>query len=171
MLAKHPPHQVTAQARIGRVSSVDKTRHTAQVQFEEVDGFVSWDLQVLVTRPGDYSLPEADSLVVCLILDGRLGVGFVLGAIYSEDDPAPLDDAGQRSITGDDIRLGDPEAGDKIALAPLVKDRLDALQDAFDNHTHIITVTSVDGDTATAATPANAVGPLQDVAAENVSAK
>lgn len=119
--------QLYGQIRVGRVSSVDTKRHTAQVQFHEIDGFVSWDLQVLVTKPGDYSLPAKDAPVLCLLLDGRLGVGFVLGAIYTEDDPAPLDDAGKRSIASDDLRLGTSDASDKVALAPKCKDNFDKI--------------------------------------------
>lgn len=111
--------------RVGRVSSVDKARHTAQVHFEDHDeGMVSWDLQVLVTRKGDYSLPDKDTPVLCVLLDGNVGFGFVLGAIYTESDEAPLDNADHRSIAGDDIRLGDPEADKKAALAPATKDEI-----------------------------------------------
>ena len=93
--------QLYGQIRIGRVLSVDANRHTAQVQFFELDGFVSWDFPVLVTRPGDYSLPAQNTPVLCLIVDGRLGVGYVLGAIYTDSDSPPLNDDGQRSIVGD----------------------------------------------------------------------
>jgi hypothetical protein len=166
-----PTSEFRGQFRWGRVSAVKAAEHRVEVKFEEGEGFTSWDMPYLVQHPGDYAMPPADTPVLCLIQDGALGAGFVLGCYYTENDAAPLDDKGKRSIVGDDLRLGAADADEKVALAPLVKDRLDALQDAFDNHTHIITVTSVDGDTATAATPANAVGPLQDVAAENVSAK
>jgi phage baseplate assembly protein gpV len=124
--------QLYGQIRLGRVSSVDAQRHTAQVQFEEIDGFVSWDLQVLVTRPGDYSLPAPNTPVLCVIMDGRLGVGYVLGAIYTESDGAPLSNAGQRSLAGDDVRLGDPNATDKVAMSPKVKSELDKIKAEFD---------------------------------------
>jgi phage baseplate assembly protein gpV len=167
-----PVSQLYGQIRIGRVSSVDPKRHTAQVQFSEQDGFVSPDLPVLVTRPGDYSLPAENTPVLCLIVDGRLGVGYVLGAIYTESDAAPLDDASKRSVAGDDLRLGAPDASDKVALASLVKDRLDKLQQKFDAHTHDVPYTSPAGPaTATAAPTASSVGELDDVAAEKVSAK
>lgn len=87
--------------RVGRVSSVNVDRHTAQVKLED-DGAqaVSYDLQVLVTRPGDYSLPPADALVVCLLVPGPSGDGYVLGAIYSEADAAPTNDADRRIVSG-----------------------------------------------------------------------
>jgi hypothetical protein len=123
----------TGMFRIGRVSSVDAKAHTAQVQFFEIDGFVSWDLQVLTPLSGDYAMPTKDTPVLCVILEGRLGVGFVLGAIYTENDKPPLDDAGKRSIAGDDLRLGAPDASDKVALAPKCKDNDTALWDVLNN--------------------------------------
>jgi hypothetical protein len=125
----HPRAQLYGQIRTGRVSAVGKTRHTVEVEFFEGDGFVSWDLHVLVTRPGDYSLPPKDTPVLCLLIEGRLGVGYVLGAIYTDADAAPLDDDGKRSIAGDDIRIGDPDAEDKVALAPAVKDEIQKVLD------------------------------------------
>ena len=122
-----PRSQLTGQIRVGRVSSVDAKRHSAQVQFEEQDGFVSWDLQVLRGFAADYCLPAENTPVLCLIVDGRLGVGYVLGAIYTDNDAAPLNDAGQRAVAGDDVRLGDPAAADKVALAPKCNDNDTAL--------------------------------------------
>lgn len=127
MHGENPSSQLYGQIRVGRVSSVDTKRHTAQVEFTEQDGFVSWDLQVLVTRPGDYSLPAKDAPVLCLLIDGRLGAGFVLGAIYTESDAAPLNDAGQRAVVCDDLRLGASDASDKVALAPKCNDNDTAL--------------------------------------------
>ncbi len=132
MYEKLPPAQLYGQVRMGRVSSVDKSRHTAQVKFEELDGLTSWDLHILVTRPGDYSLYAVDTPVLCLILEGRLGIGFVLGAFYTDEDAAPLDDEGARSIAGEDIRLGDPEATDEVAKAPKVNENFDDLKTHFD---------------------------------------
>lgn len=118
--------------RAGRVSSVDEKQHTAQVEFTEGDGVVSYDLPVLVTRPGDYALPEKDAEVVCLMLPGNGGFGFILGAFYSEADAPPLSDAGQRSVVSEDLRLGTSDAKDKIALAPATKTELDKLKKALD---------------------------------------
>jgi hypothetical protein len=176
----HPRAQLYGQVRTGRVSAVGKTRHTVEVEFFEGDGFVSWDLHVLVTRPGDYSLPAKDTPVLCLLIEGRLGVGYVLGAIYTDADEAPLDDDGKRSIAGDDIRLGDPDADDKVALAPLVKDELDKIKTELDNiktglstHTHPYTDTPVGPATTDppAAPPYNVGYSPTEPAAENVSAK
>lgn len=123
-----PTSQLRGQIRVGRVSSVDKNRHTAQVEFTEIDGFISYDLQVLRGFAADYCLPAQGLPVLCLLIDGRLGAGFVLGAIYTESDAAPLADDSKRSIAGDDIRLGTPDASDKVALSSKVKDELDKIK-------------------------------------------
>ncbi len=114
--------------RVGRVSSANADKHTVDVKFSDIEDSVSPPLSMLMTRSGDYSLPAEDDLVVCLMLEGVEGFGFVLGSIYSSADAAPLDDAGQRSIAGDDLRLGDPEATDAVALAPAVKSELDKVK-------------------------------------------
>lgn len=157
---------------VGRVSSVDTKSHTAQVQFFEIDGFVSWDLQVLVTRPGDYSLPAKDTPVLCALIDGRLGVGFVLGAIYTESDAAPLDDAGKRSIASDDLRLGTPDASDKVALASKCKDNFDKINGELGNiSTTLGTLTGGATVNAAFSTPYTKAYSPSDPAAEKVSAK
>lgn len=173
----HPRAQLYGQVRTGRVSAVGKTRHTVEVEFFEGDGFVSWDLHVLVTRPGDYSLPAKDTPVLCLLIEGRLGVGYVLGAIYTDADEAPLDDDGKRSIAGDDIRLGDPEAEDKVALAPAVKDEIQKVLDYAEGIATAIqggVATPQDGGaglkgTIVALLPVKPT--INEPAAENVSAK
>jgi hypothetical protein len=82
-----PEEPVRRAFRVGRVSSVDASKAALGAgQFFEGDGFVSWDMQVLVNRGGDYRLPTKDTPVLCVLVDGRLGVGFVLGAIYTESD-------------------------------------------------------------------------------------
>ncbi len=175
-----PKSALYGQVRVGRVSAVGKSRHTVEVKFEEVDGFVSWDLHVLARNPGDYALPASDTPVLCLLLDGRLGVGFVLGCFYTEDDAPPLDDDGKRSIVGDDLRLGAADADDKIALAPKVKDELDKIKTELDNiktgletHTHpYVDTPSGAAVTSPPAAPPYTVGYSPTApAAENVSAK
>ncbi len=120
--------------RTGRVASVNADKHTARVTFSDFAGeddavLESFDLLVLVTRPGDYSLPAQDALVVCALEEDSGGIGYVLGAIYSDADAPPLSDADQRSIESDDLRLGASDASDKVALAPATKDEIDKVLD------------------------------------------
>jgi phage baseplate assembly protein gpV len=162
----------TGSFRVGRVSSVDANAHTAQVQFFEVDGLVSFGLNVLATHPGDYSLFAKDALVLCVILDGELARGFVLGALYSDSDTPPLSDESQRSIAGDDIRLGDPAATDKIALGPKVKDELDKIGTEIGKiKTTLSSLTGGVSVPATFATPYTGSYSASDPSAEKVKAK
>jgi len=62
------------------------------------------------------------------------------------------------------VRIGGTEA---VALASLVSARLDAIQQAFDLHTHTVTTTgSAAAQTGTAAPTTSTVGPLAPVASE-----
>lgn len=128
-----PTAEFRGQFRVGRIDSVDKDAHRAKVVFAEQDGFTSWDLQVLVPVSGDYALPAQNTPVLCLIVDGRIGVGYVLGSFYTDNDAAPLSDASQRSIVGSDLRLGKADASDKLALAPKCKANVDALWAVLSN--------------------------------------
>lgn len=141
-----PPTEAQGLIRVGRVSSVDERKHTARVQFTDVpdDPLVSFDFPVLVTRPGDYALPVAGAAVVCLVPPGNAGIGYVVGALYSDADAPPLDDAGQRSVASDDLRLGAPDATDPVALASKVKDDLDALKNHFAALEDVITGPPID---------------------------
>lgn len=164
--------QLYGQVRVGRVSSVDAVRHSAQVQFEEQTGFVTWDLQVLRGFAADYSLPAKDTPVLCLIIDGRLGVGYVLGAIYTDADAAPLNDAGKRAVVGDDLRLGAADASDKVALASKCNDEHSAIKDELDKiATTLGSLTGGITTIATFSTPYTQGYSPSDVDAENVSAK
>lgn len=169
--------------RTGRISSVDAAKHTARVRFEDVDDgaeeLVSDDLRVLVRRPGDYSLFPVGTLVECMIDDGPTGHGCILGAVYSDEDEPPLDDEGARSIRGEDLRLGDPEATDPVALSPAVKEELDKIKAELDSiqtglSTHVHPYVDTPVGAATTSPPAappytNGYSPTEP-AAENVKA-
>jgi hypothetical protein len=167
-----PISQLRGQFRIGRVSAVKDGEHRVEVKFAEQDGFVSWDMPVLVTRPDDYALPTKDALVLCVIMEGILGNGYVLGVIYNESDAAPLDDAGKRSVASDDLRLGTSDASDKVALAPKCKDNFDKIDQELTKIS--TTLASLTGGAMTPAvfgTPYTKGYSPTDPAAENVSAK
>lgn len=115
--------------RVGTVTSTNKDAHTARVFFDESDGLESWDLPVLVARPGDYSLPPKDAQVLCAMEPGPEGLGYVLGVLYNEVDEPPTDDAGARVLAGDDVRLGSADATDAVALAPAVKTEIQKVLD------------------------------------------
>ncbi len=166
--------------RTGRVDAVNAKSHTCKVEFFEGDGWISDEVQVLARRRGDYALPERGDLVLVAFDDSVpfAGVGFLLGVLYSEADAAPLDDAGQRSLVSDDLRLGASDASDKVALAPAAKSEI---QKAVDYAKSIVDAIKVgvtvpnDGgaslkSTIVAALPL-APPTISDPAAEKVSAK
>lgn len=175
-----PRSQLYGQIRVGRVQSVDAKRHSAQVEFFEQDGFVSFDLQVLRGFAADYCLPAENTPVLCLLLEGRLTVGYVLGAIYTDSDAAPLNDAGKRSVAGDDLRLGAPDATDKVALAPASKSEIEKVLDYAKNIKSALDAAAaavpMDGGAALWAPVKSALGTIveptiNEPAAEKVSAK
>jgi hypothetical protein len=156
-----------ATMRVGRVSSVDAAAHTVKVLFEEDSGFVTFDLPVLVSRPGDYALPEVNAAVLCLMATGSEGIGYVVGSLYSEADAPPLSDAGKRSIASDDLRLASASATAAIALATKVADELEKIKTAHNTHVHVLTLTM---GTGTAAPPLITYTPAS-VAAMKVKAE
>lgn len=90
--------------KVGRVSSVDPAAATARVVFED-QGVVSYDLPVIqhqTLKNKDYCLPDVGEHVVCLFLPTGNAEGFVLGAIYSDEDQPPGNDPGKRLVQFED---------------------------------------------------------------------
>lgn len=169
-----PTSQFYGQFRIGRVSAFDETNHRLQVKFFEQDGFTSWDFPVLVTASGDYSIPAKDTPVLCLIVDGRLGVGYVLGVVYTDSDQPPgVGNRDYRAVAGDDLRLGDPLASDFVALASKCNSNFDDIKSEFDAiKTTLGSLTGGAMAPATFGTPYTTVGySPEDVDAAKVKAR
>lgn len=79
--------------RHGLVSEIDAARGRARVQFQDYDGLESYWLQVLKGnshRDKSYRMPDVGEHVVCL-LDDRAEEGCILGAVYSDPEPPPVD--------------------------------------------------------------------------------
>lgn len=90
--------------RVGRVSSVDPKTATARVVFE-AQGVVSYDLPVLqrqTLRNKDYWLPDVGEHVVCIFLPTGNAEGFILGAIYSDEDQPPVSSQDKRVVQFED---------------------------------------------------------------------
>ncbi|BBB91061.1 MAG TPA: phage baseplate assembly protein V [Methylomusa anaerophila] len=78
--------------RVGEVVSVNDN-HTVRVKFADRGEMVSFDLPVLVPStidPQDYDLPVETTPVVCIFLPNGQQQGFILGAYYTEINPAPI---------------------------------------------------------------------------------
>lgn len=68
--------------RIGKVSSINREKSTAQVVFEELDNMVSNDLIILIPIGNTLTsedLPKINQPVLCLFLDNSSD-GFILGS-------------------------------------------------------------------------------------------
>lgn len=84
--------------RMGLVSSVNASKCTARVAFDDEDNLVTAELPVIVPCSKDnkaYWLPDIDTQVLCVFLPSKSGKGFndgfVIGAFYSDVD-APVED-------------------------------------------------------------------------------
>ncbi len=78
----------------GIVVEVDP-KGKVKVKFPDLDDFISNWLPIVypcTLEDKDYYLPAKDSLVTC-IMDENFEEGRVLGSIYSEADPPPVEDA------------------------------------------------------------------------------
>lgn len=133
--------------RVGRVSSVDTATATARVVFE-AQGVVSYDLPVLqkqTLKNKDYCLPDVGEHVVCIFLPTGNAEGFILGAIYSDQDLPPDDSNNKRKVQFED--------GTTIE---------------YDRESHTLTIDTVGAVNIVAAGAVNVTG---DVVADGISLK
>ena len=87
--------------KIGEVSSVDYSKGTARVVFDDDDSMVSFDLPVLQTNTyfnKDYAMPDIGEDVLCLFLPSGPEEGFILGSFYAGDIELPQNDGNLRSV-------------------------------------------------------------------------
>ncbi len=81
--------------KYGIVTEIDTAKARVRVRFPDADGMVSWWLQVLQTKTKHdrfYAMPDVDEHVACEMDEGCEN-GVVLGAVYSDPEPPPADDA------------------------------------------------------------------------------
>lgn len=80
--------------KIGIVSAIDPAKCAVRVKFPDNDEVLSYWLPVVqpkTLKDRFYFMPDVDEQVVCL-LDEHGEAGVVLGAIYSDADPVPVND-------------------------------------------------------------------------------
>jgi phage baseplate assembly protein V len=76
--------------RIGVVKSINADDVTARVEFDDLQGLVSAELPIL--QPGGcgafqtYLMPNIGDQVLCCFLESGEEQGFVIGAVYSDED-------------------------------------------------------------------------------------
>lgn len=79
--------------KVGRVVAVDEKTARVRVQLLDCDGMVSYWLQIAVPKAQDdkfYWIPDTGELVLCAFLEHGLEQGFVIGALYNEQDATPV---------------------------------------------------------------------------------
>lgn len=101
--------------RNGIVREVDANRGLARVEFTDHDGMLSWWLNVnqeVASDSKSYSMPEVGAQVNCLT-DERCEEGTILGAMYSDVDRPPTNNANlvMKHMKGGRKEVYDKESG------------------------------------------------------------
>ena len=88
--------------KVGEVSSVDYENGTARVVFDDEEGYVSNDLQVLQRNTQDTQglwMPDVGEDVVCLFLPNGNEDGFIVGSFYADEITPPKSGENKRYVT------------------------------------------------------------------------
>ena len=75
--------------RIGQVSSINESKFTIKVKFNDKDDMISDDIPYFSF---EYNMPNIKDYVACIFLGNGLQSGFCLGKYYGEDNPPPVQD-------------------------------------------------------------------------------
>ena len=124
--------------KIGEVSSVDYSRGTARVVFDDDDSVVSYDLPVLHTNTilnKDYALPDPGEDVLCIFLPSGPEEGFIIGSFYAGEIIPPESNKNRRTVVfSDGSRVCYDRAEHKLTVT------LDGTEIVFDRQSGSITV-------------------------------
>ncbi len=91
--------------RVGVVVDVYPQRGSVRVEFKDQDNLVSHELKVLhrkTHKDKDLWMVDVGEEVLCIFLPNAVEVGFVLGAIYSQQDKVPTDSQDKKFIKFED---------------------------------------------------------------------
>ncbi|MCD5324782.1 MULTISPECIES: phage baseplate assembly protein V [Pontibacillus] len=91
--------------RVGVVASVDATKGTVRVRFEDREDVTSHNLKVIVPQTMKtkyYRMPDIDETVLCCFLQNGIETGYVIGSPYSEVDSPPVSDADLKGVWYED---------------------------------------------------------------------
>ena len=78
--------------RVGTIDSINVLKGTARVRFEDLDDLVSSELQLITAKAQGnkvYFPYEIDEMVLCVFLPIQEEQGFIIGAIYNDEDVPP----------------------------------------------------------------------------------
>lgn len=87
--------------KVGEVSSVDYENGTARVVFDDEEGYVSNDLQVIqknTIENQDYWMPDVGEDVLCLFIPNGEEDGFILGSFYADEIKPPKSGENKRYV-------------------------------------------------------------------------
>jgi phage baseplate assembly protein V len=89
--------------KTGIVTSINPSKCTARVKFEDSDDLISAELQIVARgsfKNKDYWMPKVGEHVFCTFT--REKKGYILGSLYSEDSAPPVTDGNKRHTSFDD---------------------------------------------------------------------
>lgn len=127
------------------------------------DAIAAWRSTGQLSQPGDRTRHS-------------IAYPFFLPGAWPNAEPLPdAPMSGEAVIivpSGGSLRVSEAgHAAQLVALANLVKARLDAIQSAFDAHTHVVAGVTAGGASVISAVPPTLIGPLDPVAAKNLKAQ
>ena len=94
--------------RVGKVSSIDYEKCTAQVVFEDRHDLVSGDLHILVPltlKDHSYYMPDIDERVLCIFDPSAPTKGFIAASFYADTRLPPIQNKDKRYIKFKDETL------------------------------------------------------------------
>lgn len=104
--------------RVGEVTSVDYSKLTARVTFDDEDEMTSYDLPILqrnTLKNHDYCGIDVGCDVLCIFLPSGTEEGFILGSFYAGEVTPPENSKDKRTILfADGTRLSYDRAAHKL---------------------------------------------------------
>jgi len=94
--------------RVGKVSSIDYEKCTAQVVFEDRHDLVSGDLHIIVPltlKDHAYYMPDLEERVLCIFDPSAPTKGYIVGSFYADTRLPPIQNKDKRYIKFEDETL------------------------------------------------------------------
>lgn len=91
--------------KLGEISSIDPSKATARVVFDDEDSIVSYDLPVLQRnslKNHDYAMPDVGEDVIVLFFGEGQEDGVILGSIYAGEVTPPETTENRRTVVFED---------------------------------------------------------------------
>lgn len=91
--------------KLGEISSIDPSKGTARVVFDDEDSIVSYDLPVLQRnslKNHDYAMPDVGEDVIVLFFGEGQEDGVILGSIYAGEVTPPETTENRRTVVFED---------------------------------------------------------------------